>query len=699
MKEDLGFIRVAAAVPQVKVADVDANTDAIMALIAKAEAEKVSLLAFPELCVTGYTCADLFAQELIVRKAEEAIVRLKEFSKGRRITFVTGVPVRTRGHLYNCAAIINNGSLRGLVPKIYLPGYNEFYEPRWFSSGADFIREESGKESLMDNGKDCFAYGYGDVIQYAGGRVNICPDMIFTIGNYRFAVEICEDLWTPIPPSSFHALSGAEIILNLSASNEVLLKHSYRKSLVAQQSARTLSAYVYSSCGHGESTQDLVFAGVSLIYENGSLLAESKRFADSGTLCAADLDMDKLRSLRQKQGTFHSVSPDGKTDNDYALRYLNIVAGNCADTDFRKCLLRKIDAHPFVPGYEEKNNSGDAAAERDNRCSEIIDMQVEGLATRLAHIGAKSAVIGVSGGLDSTLALIVTALAFDRLSLPRKGITAITMPGFGTTSRTKGNAWKLMELLGTTALEIPIEKAVRQHFSDIGQDPGKTDTTYENSQARERTQILMDMANKTSGIVIGTGDLSELALGWATYNGDHMSMYAVNAGIPKTLVKFIVSWAADNCFEEAAVYYREGPGKIASEGDGSSISQVLKDIVDTPISPELTPSGPGGEILQKTEDLVGPYELHDFFLYNIFRFGYTPAKIRFLAEKAFEGQYRKDTIDKWLKTFIRRFFTQQFKRSCLPDCPKVGSVSLSPRGDWRMPSDAYYTMFLKDLDM
>ena len=697
---EFGFIRVAAATPRVKVADVDANVEEICRMAEIAENEQVSILAFPELSVTGYSCGDLFAQELLVSRAEEGVKRLKTFSRGKSLTLVVGVPVRVRGSLYNSAAVIQNGSLKGIVPKIYLPTYNEFYESRWFSSGCDFLSDTlSAYGRIEDNAKDCSSPAAGAEISYAGHKVNVYPNMLFNVGRATFAIEICEDLWTPIPPSSHHALAGAQIIVNLSASNEVLMKHQYRKQLISQQSARTISAYVYSSCGYGESTQDVVYAGSSLIYENGSLMAENKRFSlKSGMICA-DIDIDKLSVLRQKESTFHSVAPDGTGDGLDARRYFTVASGDGAATDFEKYLRRHIDPHPFVPGN---------AAERDERCREITDIQVIGLATRLAHIHSQTAVIGISGGLDSTLALIVTVLAFDKLGWDRKRIIGITMPGLGTTTRTHSNASDLMAALGVTSLEIPIGKAVAQHFSDIGQNPEVQDVTYENSQARERTQILMDVANKENGIVVGTGDLSELALGWATYNGDHLSMYAVNASIPKTLVRYLVGWAAENHFE-SDVAVAAGRGAVGNRGTlpetssedvadrKRSVREILMDIIDTPVSPELKPADSEGNITQKTEDLVGPYELHDFFLYHIFRFGARPSKVYFLARKAFEGVYDDATILKWLNTFIRRFFAQQFKRSCLPDCPKVGSVSLSPRGDWRMPSDAWRTIFLNDL--
>lgn len=651
--KDFGFFRVAAASPSVKPSDVAYNLEQIAIMTDKADADGVSLLVFPELSVTGYTCADLFGQELLLRAAEQAVESLKTKSLAWQTAVLVGVPVPFAGRLYNCAALIKAGRLYGLVPKTYLPNYNEFYEGRWFSSARDFMPEPA-------------------TLFYAGEDVILSPLQVFKIGRARVAVEICEDLWTPLPPSSYHALNGADVIANLSASNEVLLKHAYRKDLIANQSARTVSAYVYSSCGFGESTQDLVYAASSVICENGAILAENERFKIEGSLIEADVDLDKLEALRRKQSTFGSVSPDGVSNTDLRTIYSIVDAGKAADTDFDACLLRYVEPLPFVPGGNP--------AELDSRAREITSIQVAGLATRLSHINCKTAVIGVSGGLDSTLALLITVMAFDKLGLDRRGVYGITMPGFGTTGRTYNNAIGLMNALGISVQEIPIGNAVMQHFQDIGQDPDNHDVTYENSQARERTQILMDLANKLNGLVVGTGDLSELALGWATYNGDHMSMYAVNAGVPKTLVRYLVKWATENYF-----------------GRDSEASAILSDIIDTPISPELVPAGKDGEILQKTEDLVGPYELHDFFLYNFFRFGYTPEKIFFLAKKA-HGTYPQAVILKWEKTFFRRFFTQQFKRSCIPDGPKVGSVVLSPRGDWRMPSEASSRLWLSELE-
>ena len=692
--DNYGFIRVAACSPRVKVADIEYNTSEILSAIDKAEEKKVSLLVFPELCVTGYTCGDLFSQDLLISEAEKAVVKIKTHTRAKEVTVVVGVPVRHLDRLYNCAAVIRNGMVRGLVPKLYVPNYGEFYESRWFSSGADFLSPGNvSTGNFHDDGKDYYREGTPCTMVYAGFRTTISPNQVFSIGHASFAVEICEDLWMPVPPSSFHALCGARIIVNTSASNEVLMKHEYRKALVANQSARTISGYIYCSSSYGESTQDMVFAGSSLICENGTFMAESERFSTSTQMIFADLDMEKLSILRQRETTFTAIIPDGRKSSDMRRRYSMVDLGKAASTSFEGEMYRHIEPHPFVPG-------GDPA-EIARRAEEITSIQVMGLMTRLEHIGCKTAVIGISGGLDSTLALLVTVLAFDRLGLDRKGIIGITMPGFGTTGRTQRNAVDLMTALGVTQREISIVPCVSRHFEDIGQDPSVHDVTYENAQARERTQILMDVANKENGLVVGTGDLSELALGWATYNGDHMSMYGVNASIPKTLVKYLVKWAAENNFGSA----------VAGE---RSAREILLDVVDTPISPELTPADDKGQIKQKTEDLVGPYELHDFFLYNMFRFGYSPSKIFFMAKKAFIGkkedasvflgpegkfnEYDEQTLLKWLKKFYWRFFSQQFKRSCLPDGPKVGSVSLSPRGDLRMPSDAKVALWIADLE-
>ncbi len=665
--KDYGFFRVAAAVPVVKVADTDVNAERICTMISEASSREVSLVVFPELCVTGYTCGDLFGQQLLLENAEKAVRRIMEHTRGKAITAVIGAPVRFSGRLYNCAVVIRNGNIKGIVPKIYLPTYNEYYESRWFSSGKDFLDGPSSVAGrFLVNGKDSVREGFHAEIQYAGFRCNISPDMLFTIGNATFAVELCEDLWTPVPPSSYHALAGAQVIVNLSASNDIFMKHAYRRDLVCQQSARTLSAYVYCSAGFGESTQDVVYSGAALICENGTVLSENERFSTAASMTVSDVDIEKLSVLRQKTSTFGSVAPDGTPSGAYYGLYSRVVLGAPAATDFEKELDRHVEPHPFVPKDDENGE----------RCREIFSIQVTGLASRLMHIGCRHAVVGISGGLDSTLALLVTVQAFDKAGLDRKGVIGVTMPGYGTTDRTLRNAVDLMRVLGVTVRQIPIVAACDLHFKDIGHDKNIHDVTYENTQARERTQILMDIANQSGGIVVGTGDLSELALGWATYNGDHMSMYGVNAGIPKTLVRHLVRWVA---------------------GSMPEAMDILLDIIDTPVSPELLPAGKDGNISQKTEDLVGPYELHDFFLYNFFRFGYSPEKLLFLALKAFGGTYDAETLRKWLKTFIRRFFSQQFKRSCLPDCPKVGSVSLSPRGDWRMPTDASSALFMDDL--
>ena len=677
--KNYGFIRVAAATPVVKVASPEANAKAIMSIIDDATENSVSLLLFPELAVSGYTCGDLFGNEKLIEASEKAVEDIRDHTRGLEITVVVGAPVRYHDKLYNCAVIIRNGQVKGIVPKIYLPDYNEFYEARWFSSGSDFLSGNIHNEGrFVDDGRSCVREGFCGEISFAGWRCNISPNLLFTVGDATFAVEICEDLWTPLPPSSFHCVAGAQIIVNLSSSNEVLLKHTYRKSLVCEQSAHTLSGYIYCSSGYGESTQDLVYAGSSLIYENGTLMAEALRFTTGPQMILADLDVEKLTVLRQKQSSFFYVTPDGTRASTYAQMYSRLNLGKSASTDFNEALHRYIEPHPFVP-------SGDDA-DIEGRCREVISIQVLGLVKRLEHVKARTAVIGISGGLDSTLALIVTVMAFDKLRWPREGIIGVTMPGLGTTSRTRTNADALMEALGITRKEISVVPAVEQHFRDIGHDPSVIDSVYENSQARERTQILMDISNQTGGIVVGTGDLSELALGWCTYNGDHMSMYAVNSSVPKTLVKELCRF----CSKEIL----SGGLKV----DGRTAGDIIADIVDTPISPELTPAGKDGAIAQLTEDLIGPYELHDFFIYHFFRFGCSPSKILFLAEKAFGERYERKTLLKWLKVFFKRFFSQQFKRSCLPDGPKVGSVALSPRGDWRMPSDALSDLWLKELE-
>ena len=670
--KNYGFIRTAAAVPAVRIADVEHNVAEICRLAGEAFEKEVSLVVFPELSVTGYSCADLFGQSLLVKAAEEGVKKIMEFSRGKALTIIAGAPVAYRSRLYDCAVVIRNGNVKGIVPKTYISSE----ESRWFASGSDFLAAEVRNDgSLLDNGKDCVREGYCGEIRYAGQRCNISPNLLMGIGRCTFAIEIGDDLWAPVPPSSFHALQGAQIIVNLSADREILMREQYRSSLIGQHSAKTISGYVYASAGFGESTSDNVYAGAGYIWENGYRLAENERFQTVSSMIIADIDIEKIENLRRGTAGFKTVSPEGTDAASYYRLYDRRSLGDAAETDFEKKLCRHIEPHPFVP-----------AEDLDYRCREIIEIQVAGLIRRLSHINCRTGVIGISGGLDSTLALIVAVLAFDRLGWSRDRLVTVTMPGFGTTSRTKNNATDLMEALGTRMREVPIGAACEQHFKDISHDPSVRDATYENSQARERTQILMDIANQTGGIVIGTGDLSELALGWCTYNGDHMSMYGVNAGVPKTLVRSLVKWAAENRFE----------GMTGKEG--RSIKEILLDIVDTPISPELLPANENDEIQQVTEDLVGPYELHDFFIYNYIRCGYSPDKIAFLAGKAFEGQYDNGTILKWLKTFIRRFFSQQFKRSCMPDGPKVGSVGLSPRGDWDMPSDAWSKMFASDLE-
>lgn len=632
---DFGFLRVSAAMPVVHVADATSNALEIIKMAKSLDEKEASVVVFPELSVTGYTCEDLFCQEKLVEDADMATSQILRETACLRPLLIFGSPVRCRGRLYNCAVVAQRGRILGIVPKTYLAGSGEFYEPRWFES-ARVLPE------------DCIE------IDYAGQRdVPFGTHQLFKIGRATLAVEICQDLWAAVPPCTWAALSGAQVVVNLSASNEILLKHDYRKSLVSATSSRLYTAYIYCSNSYGESTKDLVWAGSSLIYENGALLAENPRFQRGESYICADVDTERLDTIRARE---HSLCYEGIKPPRFEVRVAETV-----QTDFSSCLLRKIEAYPFVPKCNPEA--------LEQRCSEILSAQVLGLATRLDHIHCKKVVLGISGGLDSTLALLVCALAFDSLGYERGNIIGVSMPGFGTSKRTHTNADDLMAELGVTSLEIPIAKAVRQHFSDIGHDEASKDLTYENSQARERTQILMDLAGKHGGIVVGTGDLSELALGWCTYNGDHMSMYGVNVSVPKTLVRTLVEWAADNKFNEPKT------------------RATLLDIADTPISPELIPTDTQGNIAQKTEDLVGPYELHDFFLYNFFRGGYQPDKILFLAIKAFKGIYDEETIKHWLKTFLRRFFTQQFKRSCLPDGPKVGSVSLSPRGDWRMPSD------------
>lgn len=641
-----GFIKVAAAIPSVKVADCSYNVQQIESLIAMAEGKGVEVIVFPELCITGYTCQDLFKQTLLLEQAETSVLMLLDFTRKLDIISIVGVPVVVGDLLLNCAAVIQKGDLLGLVPKTYLPNYSEFYEKRWFASSQDLQPSE---------------------IRFAGNKIVVTPQptLFRTCDGAMFGVEICEDVWAPMPPSCNLALSGADIIFNLSASDELIGKHDYLKGLLAQQSARMISGYVYSGCGFGESTQDVVYGGNAIAYENGQLLAESERFALDSQLIITQIDVEKIRNERRTNSTYINAQ------RGHDSRIVN--AHTVMPRDFE--LIRDVDPHPFIPKTDDMEKS----------CDEIFSIQVAGLAKRLVHTGCKTVVVGISGGLDSTLALLVCVRTFDKLQLSRKGIVGVTMPGFGTTDRTYNNAVNLMKSLGITLREISIADAVKQHFNDIGHDINVHDVTYENSQARERTQILMDLSNQLGALVIGTGDLSELALGWATYNGDHMSMYGVNAGVPKTLIKYLVKF-------------------VAMSEDSDETRSILLDIIDTPISPELIPADEAGNITQKTEDLVGPYELHDFFLYHIIRFGYRPSKIFMLARKAFDGSnpetpfYDDETIKKWLTIFLRRFFNQQFKRSCLPDGPKVGSVSLSPRGDWRMPSDASSALWLKECE-
>ena len=609
-------------------------------LITIAEGKGVQILTFPEMCITGYTCGDLFAQQLLLEQAEMALIQILNSTRQLDIISILGMPVVVNSTVINAAVVIQKGKILGVVPKTYLPNYKEFYEQRWFTSALQ-VSENS--------------------VRLCGQIVPMGNNLLFETAETTFGIEICEDLWATVPPSSSLALQGAEIIFNLSADDEGIGKHNYLCSLISQQSARCISGYVFSSSGFGESTTDVVFAGNGLIYENGYLLARSERFCLEEQLIINEIDVECIRAERRVNTTFaaNKANCPGKEAVRISTEFVNSKDLN---------LTRTFNPHPFVPQGSELNS----------RCEEIFSIQIAGLAQRLLHTGAKTAVIGISGGLDSTLALLVCVKTFDKLGLSRKDILGITMPGFGTTDRTYHNAIDLMNSLGVSIREISIREACIQHFKDIGHDLNIHDVTYENSQARERTQILMDIANQTWGMVIGTGDLSELALGWATYNGDHMSMYGVNAGIPKTLVKHLVQWVAENGMDEAS-------------------KATLLDIVDTPISPELIPADENGEIKQKTEDLVGPYELHDFFLYYFLRFGFRPSKIYFLAQTAFSGVYDDETIKKWLQTFFRRFFNQQFKRSCLPDGPKVGSISISPRGDWRMPSDASSAAWLKEI--
>lgn len=629
-----GFIKVAAATPKIKVADPAYNTEEILKIIDETEKNGASILVFSELTISGYTCGDLFLQQPLLTECKNQLLRIVKATENKSMLVVVGCPIVIKQKLYNCAVVISDGSILGIVPKTHLPNYSEFYELRHFTSG------EGLEEDLW----------FGEEFGY----VNVAVNQLFKckeIPELVVACEICEDLWVPLPPSTYHAMAGATVICNPSASVETTTKESYRRSLVSNQSARLLAAYIYADAGEGESTQDVVYSGHHLICENGSVLAEAKRFTNE--IIYADIDVQKLAAERRKMTSF----PGGKV-GDYIEQTFSLkIKENKITRTFPKA--------PFVPDNQD---------ERDKRCDEILSLQSMGLKKRLEHTNCKHAVVGISGGLDSTLAVLVTARAFDLLDIPRENLICVTMPCFGTTDRTYQNAVSLIKELGATLKEVRIEKAVRQHFADIGHDENNHDVTYENSQARERTQILMDMANQYNGMVIGTGDMSELALGWATYNGDHMSMYAVNCSVPKTLVRYLV------------LYYAETT-------ENKKLSEVLMDVLDTPVSPELLPPV-DGVISQKTEDLVGPYELHDFFLYYMLRFGFPKAKLYRMAKQTFDGVYDDETIKKWLDKFYWRFFSQQFKRSCLPDGPKVGSVAVSPRGDLRMPSDASPTAWL-----
>ena len=630
-----GFVKVAAATPDIRVADVAYNTEKIREDIAEACGNGAKILVFPELCVTGYTCGDLFTHDVLLEAARRAVLELAEFTADKDILVFVGVPLDIEGKLYNVAAALNRGKIIGLTTKTFLPNYGEFYEMRQFTPGPS----EAG------------------YISFEGDRIPFGPQILFqatAMENLIVSAEICEDVWSPIPPSIGAALEGATVIVNCSASDETIGKDTYRRELISGQSARLIAGYVYANAGEGESTTDLVFGGHNIIAENGTILKEAQRYHNE--IIYSELDIRRIVAERRKNTTFQS---EGERTLIRVPFY--IESGKTE-------LTRTFPKRPFVPSDDQA---------RAQRCEEILTIQAMGLKKRLAHTHSKTAVVGISGGLDSTLALLVTARAFDMLGRDKKDIIAVTMPCFGTTDRTYHNACEMSRKTGATLKEVRIADAVNIHFRDIGQDPENHDVTYENSQARERTQVLMDIANRTGGIVIGTGDMSELALGWATYNGDHMSMYGVNASVPKTLVRHLVKYAAD-------------------ETEDKELKRVLYDVLDTPVSPELLPPK-DGDIAQRTEDLVGPYELHDFFLYYMLRFGYEPSKIFRLAEKAFQEEYDNVTILKWLETFCRRFFSQQFKRSCLPDGPKIGTVALSPRGDWRMPSDACVAVWLKDL--
>ena len=631
-----GFVKVAAATPDIRVADVEFNTQNIINAMEEAQKNGAKILVFPELCVTGYTCSDLFDHSVLLKASRKALLEIAENTNDKDMLVFVGAPLEVNGKLYNVAAAMNQGEIIGFTTKTFLPNYGEFYEMRQFTPGPQTVRE----------------------ITFEGKKIPFGPQILFQAEGMEelvVAAEICEDVWSPIPPSIQAALEGATVIVNCSASDETIGKDTYRRALISGQSARLISGYIYANAGEGESTTDLVFGGHNIIAENGTILKESSRYVNE--IIYSEIDLQRITGERRKNTTFQPL------DEETLVRVPFTVE------ETKTFLTRTFPKKPFVPSDEQT---------RAQRCEEILTIQAMGLKKRLAHTNARTAVVGISGGLDSTLALLVTARAFDMLGRDKKDIIAVTMPCFGTTDRTYQNACEMSKKVGATLIEVPIADAVNVHFRDIGHDPEDHSVTYENSQARERTQVLMDIANKTWGMVIGTGDLSELALGWATYNGDHMSMYGVNASVPKTLVRHLVKYAADDTKDEA-------------------LKNVLYDVLDTPVSPELLPPK-DGDIAQKTEDLVGPYELHDFFLYFMLRFGYEPSKIFRIACMTFDGEYDKETIFKWLETFCRRFFSQQFKRSCLPDGPKVGTVALSPRGDWRMPSDACVAVWMKDLE-
>lgn len=637
-----GFFRVSAAFPEVKIADVQYNTARTAELVKEALNRGSELLVLPELGMSAYTCGDLFNQELLLAEVRQSILDIAALTLDTDLMVVIGAPLTYQGSLYNCGIACANGRPVAVVPKTHLPSYNEFYEKRWFKSDAGI------KGGTLKLGEYDVPFGTDIILSHCGVNVGI---------------EICEDLWVPVPPSNMLALNGADVICNLSATDELIGKHDYLLRLISGQSARLRCGYVYSSAGPGESSTDAVYAGNAIIAEDGRILKASDRFTEKSQIVSADIDVEMLRADRRKMETYYE-----RSNPETVIRQVETGAGNSANV--KEELLRDPVKHPFVPAKGPK---------LDERCREVTSIQTAGLVQRLRATGCKCLTIGISGGLDSTLALLIACKAFDKLGIDRKNIYAITMPGFGTTGRTHSNALTIMEHLGVTSVEIPIGEAVKLHFRDIGQDPDNHDVTYENSQARERTMILMDYANRVGGMVLGTGDLSELALGWCTYNADHISMYSVNTSVPKTLVRYLVAW-------------------IASGEKDEVLRNALMDIVHTPVSPELLPADSQGHIKQKTEDLVGPYELHDFFLYYTMRYGFRPAKVYYLARIAFAGEYDDATILKWLRTFYRRFFTQQFKRSCLPDGPKTGSVSISPRADWRMPSDASSALWLKEVD-